>query len=48
MQTQSTPDDFSDLKSHKQMWNGYTSFLLRGVIGTIVVVLFVGWVTGVL
>ena len=47
MQTPSAPDEFSDLKSHKLMWNEYTSFLFSGVIGVVVVVLFTAWVTGV-
>ncbi len=48
MQSPAAKDDFSDLKYHRSMWSSFTSFLLRGIIGVIVVVLFVGWVTGVL
>jgi hypothetical protein len=48
MQSPSTQDDFPDIKSHVAMWTGFTHLLLRAIIGVIVVVLFVGWITGVL
>jgi hypothetical protein len=48
MQSTTGQDEFPDLKSHVAMWGGFTSLLLRGIIGVIVVVLFVGWITGVL
>ncbi len=41
-------EDFKDLESHKQMWAGFTHLLVRGIIGVIVVVLFIGFVTGTL
>jgi len=46
-QSQTNSDEFPDLKAHKAMWSGYTSFLLRGIIGVAVVVIFTAWVTGV-
>jgi hypothetical protein len=48
MQAPVTNNDFPDLKSHVAMWSGFTSFMTRGIIGVIVVVLFVGWITGVI
>ena len=47
MQTQSANEDFSDFKSHTQMYSGYTGLLLRGAIGVVVLLLFIAWVTGV-
>ena len=44
----SSNEDFADLKSHQQMYVGYTHLITRGIIGVIVVLLFIGWVTGVL
>ena len=41
-------EHFADLKSHQQMYVGYTHLITRGIIGVIVVLLFIGWVTGVL
>lgn len=41
-------EDFSDLESHKQMYAGYTHLITRGIIGVIVIVLFIGFVTGTL
>ncbi len=40
--------EFKDVASHQHMWEAFMRFTTRGVIGTIVVVLFVGWITGVL
>ena len=44
----SSNEEFSDLKSHQQMYAGYTHLIMRGIIGVVVVVLFIGFVTGVL
>jgi hypothetical protein len=41
-------EDFSDLKSHQQMWSGFTHLLVRGIIGVVLLVLFIGFVTGTL
>ena len=41
-------EDFADLKSHQQMYAGYTHLIMRGIIGVVVLVLFIGFVTGVL
>ena len=41
-------EDFPDLKTHQQMWAGYTHLIVRGIIGVTVVVLFIGFVTGTL
>ena len=41
-------EDFSDLKSHQQMYTGYTHLITRGIIGVVILVLFIGFVTGTL
>ena len=41
-------EDFTDLESHKQMYNGYTHLITRGIIGVVLLVLFIGFITGVL
>ena len=41
-------EEFSDLESHKQMWSGFTHLLVRSIIGVLIVVLFIGFVTGTL
>ena len=41
-------EDFTDLESHKQMYTGYTHLITRGIIGVIVIVVFIGFVTGTL
>ena len=41
-------EEFSDLPAHKQMWAGFTRLLVRGIIGVLVIVVFIGFVTGTL
>jgi hypothetical protein len=41
-------EEFSDLAAHKQMWSGFTHLLVRSIIGILIVVLFIGFVTGTL
>jgi hypothetical protein len=41
-------EDFSDLKSHQNMWGGFTHLLFRGTVGVVVIVLIIGFITGVL
>ena len=41
-------EEFSDLESHKQMWSGFTHLMVRGIIGVLIVVVFIGFVTGTL
>ena len=41
-------ESFPDMKSHQQMWIGYTHLITRGIIGVLIVVLFIGFVTGTL
>jgi hypothetical protein len=41
-------EEFPDLNAHKQMWDGYTHLLVRGIVGVVVVVVFIGFVTGTL
>jgi hypothetical protein len=43
-----TAEEFSDLESHKRMWSGFTHLLVRSIIGIVIVVLFIGFVTGTL
>jgi hypothetical protein len=43
-----TTEDFPDLDSHKQMWSGFTHLLVRSIIGVVILVLFIGFVTGTL
>jgi hypothetical protein len=47
MQTQTAGEEFSDFKSHTQMYSGYTGMLFRGSIGVAVLLIFIAWVTGV-
>ena len=44
----SSNEDFVDLKSHQQMYSGYTHLITRGIVGVIVVLLVIGFITGVL
>ena len=48
MQAPANQDEFSDLKSHQQMWSSFTGALVKGIVTTIIVLLVVGWLTGVL
>jgi hypothetical protein len=41
-------ENFADLKSHQQMYAGYTHLITRGIIGVVVVVVLLGFITGVL
>ena len=41
-------EDFPELKSHQQMWTGFTHLLVRAIIGVVVLLLFIGFVTGTL
>jgi hypothetical protein len=41
-------ESFPDLKTHQQMWSGFTHLLVRSIIGVVIVVLFIGFVTGTL
>ncbi len=43
-----TTEEFPDLDSHKRMWSGFTHLLVRSIIGVVVIVLFIGFVTGTL
>jgi len=44
----SSTEEFPDMKSHQQMYVGYTHLITRGIIGVVIGLLFIGWVTGVL
>jgi hypothetical protein len=50
MSNPTTPahEEFEDLGSHRQMWNAFTKWIVGGTISVIVVVLFIGFVTGTL
>ena len=41
-------EDFPDMKTHQQMWTGYTHLITRGIVGVVILLLFIGYVTGVL
>jgi hypothetical protein len=41
-------ENFPDLKTHQQMWSGFTHLLVRSIIGIVILVLFIGFVTGTL
>jgi hypothetical protein len=43
-----TTEEFTDLESHKRMWAGFTHLMVRGIIGVVIVVLFIGFITGTL
>jgi hypothetical protein len=43
-----TTEEFSDLDSHKRMWAGFTHLMVRSIIGVVIVVLFIGFITGTL
>ncbi len=40
--------DAQDFPAHQRMWIGYTKFMTRGVIGVVVTVVIIGFITGVL
>ncbi len=48
MQQQTANNDFPDTPSHVQMYAGYTGMMLRGSIAVVVLLLLIGWITGVL
>jgi len=48
MQSPANAQEFEDLGSHRRMWNAFTSFMLRGIIAVVALLLFLGWITGVL
>lgn len=48
MSSPATNEEFTDLKSHNQMWTSFTKFLVRGIVGSVVLILFIGFITGVL
>jgi hypothetical protein len=41
-------ESFTDMKSHQQMYVGYTHLITRGIVGVIVVLLLIGFITGTL
>ncbi len=41
-------EEFADLESHKRMWSGFTHLMVRGIIGVIIILVFIGFVTGTL
>lgn len=41
-------EEFTDLPAHKQMWAGFTHLMVRGIIGVIILLVFIGFVTGTL
>ncbi len=41
-------EDFPDLPYHRQMWTGFTHLLFRGSVAVVVIVLLIGFITGVL
>jgi len=43
-----TTEEFPDLPSHQRMWTGFTHLLVRSIIGLVVLILFIGFITGVL
>ena len=48
LQTQATTPEFEDLDSHRKMWAAFTGFMMKGVIATAILLLFIGWITDVL
>jgi hypothetical protein len=48
MQPQTADNEFPDMKSHVQMYSGYTGMMLRSAIGLAILLLLIGWITGVL
>ena len=49
MQTNATaPTEYEDLESHRRMWTAFTSLLVKSIVGIVIILLFLGWVTGVL
>ena len=47
MSSPANTEDFSDLASHKRMWAGFTHLLVRSIIGLVVLMLFLAWITGI-
>ena len=44
----SSNEDFADMPSHKAMYASYTHLITRGIIGVVLLVVFIGFVTGTL
>ena len=40
--------EFEDINSHRRMWEAFTQFAARGIVGVVALLLFIGFVTGVL
>ena len=47
-QSQGAGQEFEDLGSHRAMWASFTSFVTWGTVSTVVLLVLIGWITGVL
>lgn len=47
MSSPANTEEFNDLESHKRMWAGFTHLLVRSIIGMVVLILFLAWITGI-
>ena len=47
-QSQGATQEFEDLGTHRQMWASFTGFVTKSVFATVILLLLIGWVTGVL
>ncbi len=48
MQPQTADAEFPDMKTHMQMWGRYTRLRFRGTVGVAALLIFIGWITGVI
>lgn len=46
--TTESSGNFPDLKSHQQMYSSYTHLITRGIIGVVVLLVVLGFITGIL
>ena len=47
-QTTTAPQEFEDLASRQQMWSSFTKWGVRCTVATVIVLLFIGFITGTL
>ena len=40
--------EYQDLGTHRRMWHAFTGFMVKGIVGVIITLLIVGFLTGVL
>lgn len=48
MQSPASTEEFVDMPAHLYMWHAFSGMILKAIIGIVVLLLFLGWITGVL